>query len=68
MAAERTIVIGLVKNGVIVPQANVALPEGEYVEITYPAAFTPELRAELAAWDKAGDEAWAMIDQWERED
>ena len=30
--------------------------------------MTPELKSELDQWDKAGDEAWAMIDQWEAEE
>jgi len=25
----------------------------------------PELMADFEAWDRAGDEAWAMIDDWE---
>jgi len=30
--------------------------------------MTPELKAEFEAWDRIGDEAWVMIDQWEREE
>jgi hypothetical protein len=30
--------------------------------------LTPELRAEFDAWEQAGDEAWAQIDEWEREE
>jgi hypothetical protein len=68
MAAEQVTFLGLVKNGLVVPQGKVSLPEGEWVEITFPALITPELSEEMAAWDRAGDEAWAMIDQWEREE
>ena len=28
----------------------------------------PGLRAEFDAWERASDEAWAQIDQWEREE
>jgi hypothetical protein len=44
------------------------LPDGAHVEIVIEPPFvTPELREELTAWDKASDEAWAMIDRWEEE-
>jgi hypothetical protein len=33
-----------------------------------PADVTPELQAEWEQWEKASDEAWAMIDQWEAEE
>jgi hypothetical protein len=68
MSTERTVVLGVVKNGLIVPRGTTALPEGMIVEISYPAELPAELRAELAAWELAGDEAWAMIDEWEREE
>jgi hypothetical protein len=29
---------------------------------------TPELKSELDQWDKASDEAWAIIEQWEAEE
>jgi hypothetical protein len=29
---------------------------------------TPELKSELDQWDKASEEAWAMIEQWEAEE
>jgi hypothetical protein len=32
------------------------------------AGLPPELQAEFDAWERAGDEAWAQIDQWEREE
>ena len=60
---------GIVKNGVVVPQSGNQLPDGAQVEIVLqPAQMTPELSAELAAWEMAGDEAWAMIDKWENEE
>jgi hypothetical protein len=45
------------------------LPEGAHVDIVLgPADVTPALRAEFEQWEKASDEAWAMIDQWEEAD
>jgi len=69
MSAERLVIPGIVKNGLVVPQASAPLPEGLPVEIIIsPAAITPELQAEFAAWERAGDEAWQLIDQWEQEE
>ena len=69
MSTDNTIIPGIVKDGVIVPKSQNPLPEGTEVEIVIrDSAMTPELRDELAAWQSAGDEAWAMIDQWEKED
>lgn len=69
MATEdRTIITGIVKNGVIVPQAGSGLPEGLVVNIVVPEqSLTPQLAEELAAWQQAGIQTWAMIDEWERE-
>ena len=69
MATERVVIPGIVKNGVVVPQNNTPLPDGVHVDILIgPAYVTPELQSELDQWDKASDEAWAMIDQWEVEE
>ena len=69
MATERVVISGFVKNGLIVPQGDAPLPEGTQVEIVIPAAeVPPEFRAEFDSWERAGDEAWAQIDQWEREE
>ncbi len=63
-----TTIAGIVRNGLVVPQSNSTLREGTHVEIVIePSGVPPELLAEIAAWDKASDESWAMIDQWERE-
>ena len=68
MATERFVIPGIVKNGVVVPQNDTPLPDGTHVDIVIsPADMTPELKSELDQWDKASDEAWAMIDQWEAE-
>ncbi len=69
MATERLVIPGIVKNGVVVPQNDTPLPDGAHVDILIsPADVAPELKSELDQWDKAGDEAWAMIDQWEVEE
>jgi hypothetical protein len=59
---------GIVRNGVVVPQTGTVLREGSHVEIVLePADVPPQLLAEIAQWDRASDEAWAMIDAWERQ-
>jgi len=69
MSTDNRVIPGVVKDGVIVPKSENQLPEGTEVEIVVrDSAMTPALREELAAWQAAGDEAWAMIDQWEKED
>lgn len=69
MATERVVIPGIVKNGLVVPQNDTPLPDGAHVDILIgPADVTPELKSELDRWDKASDEAWAMIEQWEAEE
>jgi hypothetical protein len=69
MATERVVIPGIVKNGLVVPQSDTPLPDGAHVDIILgPADMPPELQAELAQWEKASDEAWAMIDEWEAEE
>jgi predicted DNA-binding antitoxin AbrB/MazE fold protein len=69
MATERVVIPGIVKNGVVVPQNDIPLPDGAHVDILISQAdVTPALKSELEQWDKASDEAWAMIDQWEAEE
>ncbi len=66
---NRASIPGIVKNGVIVPQTDTKLSDGGRVEIILePQANTPALRAEMEAWDRASDEAWAMIDQCDGDD
>jgi hypothetical protein len=63
------VISGFVKYGLIVPQGHATLPEGTQVEIVIPAdGLAPELQAEFDAWERAGEEAWVQIDQWEREE
>jgi hypothetical protein len=69
MATKRLVVPGIVKNGLVVPQNDTPLPEGTHVDILIgPLEVTPELQAEFAQWEKASEEVWTMIDQWETED
>ena len=71
MIADRNILHGVVRNGVIIPDKGVFLPDGADVEIHFlngDAKIPDVLRTEFAAWDKAGTDAWAMIDEWENED
>jgi hypothetical protein len=69
MASERIVIPGIVKNGMVVPQNDTLLPDGTHVDILVgPADVTPELKSELDQWDKASDEAWAMIEHWEAEE
>lgn len=69
MATAAVLVSGVVKDGVVVPESDKKLPEGAHVEIILRSeAIPPDLQAEIAAWDRAGDEAWAMIEAWEKEE
>ena len=66
---NRASIPGIVRDGVVVPQTDAKLPDGTHVEIVIePQSVTSELRDELAAWDRASDEAWATIGQWEAEE
>ena len=67
--SENVIIPGITKNGVVVPRSDTPLPDGLQVDILVrPTDVTPELRAEWERWDRASDEAWAMIEQWEAEE
>lgn len=33
-----------------------------------PFEIGPELQAEFDAWERAGEEAWALINRWEQEE
>jgi predicted DNA-binding antitoxin AbrB/MazE fold protein len=69
MSTDGRIIPGIVKNGVVVPQAKTELPDGAHVNILLqPAEMPQELKAELEAWQRAGDQVWKMIDKWESED
>jgi hypothetical protein len=54
---------GVVRGGVVVPDTATGLPEGTRVTILVGEPTTGrELAEELAAWERASDEAWSMID------
>jgi hypothetical protein len=67
MAAERVIVDGVVRNGVIVPEGGVKLPEGVHVEILMPE-IPPELQVEFDAWEAASDEDFTALEAMLKED
>ena len=63
MSTESKVISGIVRNGVVVPQANCELPDGAHVNIVLQSAEMPqELKAELEAWQRAGDQAWQLIE------
>jgi hypothetical protein len=65
--AELKVLQGTVKNGVIVPDEGIHLAEGASVKfVVKTLGFTEQEQAEFAGWDQLGDEAWAMIDEWEK--
>lgn len=64
---EQRVIPGVVKNGIVIPQTDMPLPEAARVGIILEAAqLTPQLQAELVPWEAASDEAWSMIDHWEQ--
>jgi len=59
---------GVVRNGVVIFDRPVNLPDGTEVWVKVPPLeFTPEERAEFEAWEKLSDEAWGQIDWGEGE-
>ncbi len=69
MSAKPPTLKGTVRAGVVVFESPTKLPEGTEVEvIVAPLPFTPEEAAEWEAWKGLRDDAWAMIDQWEKEE
>lgn len=68
MGESSLLLRGVFRNGVIVPEPGTALPDGTAVAFRIaPEPFSPEEAAEFAGWEAIGDEAWAMIDEWEKE-
>ena len=64
MADEERTFWGVVRNGVVVPEPGVTLPEGAKVTVTiYPAARGGE--PEVA---RLSEEAVREVDQWERQE
>lgn len=69
MSTDNRIVLGVVKNGVVVPHSGNELPDGAYVNIVLqPAEMPQERREEIAAWQRAGNQSWQMIDKWEADE
>ena len=61
---EKIITMGVVKNGVIVP--NIPLPEGAWVELHVqgvPIEMPPDVAEELAAWRQAGANALELVER-----
>lgn len=59
-------VLGVVKNGVVVP--NAPLPEGAHVEIqVVEPAVPPELQEEFEAWDRASADALDLVERLAQE-
>jgi len=68
MVTDRVVIPGIVKDGIVVLQNDVPFHNGVHVEIVIgPAEIAGELQAECAAWERASDEAWKMIGEWEKE-
>ena len=68
MSSAPMAVHGVVRGGVIVPDVAAPLPEGTHVTILVgDPATSPELAEEIAAWERASDEAWSVIDDLEKE-
>jgi hypothetical protein len=57
MVAERIVISGIVKNGLVVPENKAPLPEGARVEIVLASPETPKPQAEFGAWERASEEA-----------
>lgn len=67
MITERIRVHGVIRDGVVVPDSDLMLMEGTEVEISFlPTELPQELQEEFAAWNRASDAAWALMDDWEQ--
>lgn len=67
MATDRVVIPGIVKNGLVVPKSGRRLPDGAHVEIVIACAeLTDEFDDDFALWERASDEAWDSIAEWER--
>lgn len=69
IVSAKPVLKGVVRDGVVIFDSPTKLPDGTPVEVTVaPLPFTPEEAAEFAEWQDLRDEAWAKIDEWEKED
>ncbi|HGJ65868.1 TPA: hypothetical protein ENS27_10830 [bacterium] len=62
MEKTRAIISGIVKDGVIVPQSDIKIPEGTYVNIVI-LDIPDELQSEFEAWELASDEDLAEFEK-----
>ena len=63
-----TPIYGVVKDGGIVLQPGTSLPEGARVQILVkPPEADAQWFSEFVSWEAASDEAWALIEAWEKE-
>jgi hypothetical protein len=67
MAAQR-VLTGVVRGGVIVPEASGNLPEGAQVRILLQEDMSVDLPPDFQKWDALGRDAWSLLDEWEREE
>jgi hypothetical protein len=61
MTLPPTAIRGVVRDGLVIPEGELKLPEGTPVAIIP----TDDLNGEMAARDRASDEAWAVFDEWD---
>jgi len=67
MITERMKIHGVIRGGVVVPDTHLTLPEGTEVEISFVLTELPqELQDEFEAWNRASDDAWALMEEWEQ--
>jgi hypothetical protein len=68
MNPERVLVKGTVRQGVIVPDGDVCLPEGVTVEIAVSLGdINHDLAEEFEFWERVSNDAWSHIPPWEDE-
>lgn len=75
MPRNKLVVTGIIKNGVVVPEGELPLPEGTKVDIVFPPGYDElpqEFWEELEMWERASDEALELVErmaqEWEREE
>jgi hypothetical protein len=67
MITERMSISGVIRGGVVVPNTRLSLPEGTEVEISFSLTALPQdLKAEFEAWNRASEDAWALMAAWEQ--
>lgn len=59
MTQEKLTVPGTVKDGGVMPESALPLPDGTHMDIVFPPVMTdipPKLQAEFEMWERASDE------------